>query len=304
MQDIQIVIDIGTNSVRLLAARQGSSRLETLHKRLVTTRLGRDVGGDGRLDTESIERTVNGVCELLEWGRMHYGDAPVRVFATSALREAPNSSDFTGLLSRRTGLDVHIVSGEEEAQLAFAGAVETDRRSGVIDIGGGSTELMIGEAGRIGYMQSVQLGVVRLRNLLDLSGILSKDEEAVLRDAVRLGLEKFTLSREAAAGAEWVGVGGTVTVLAAIEARLTEYSPQAIQKLHLDIDTVRGWYARLINMELEEKKRLHGLPQDRADIIAGGACILLGFMERFGVERLKVSDRDNLEGYLKRYGPK
>jgi len=296
-----MVIDIGTNSVRLLAARQGSG-LETLHKRLVTTRLGKDVREDGHLNQESIRRTVRGVCELFEWGRARFNNAPVYVFATSALREAPNRSEFTGLLYEKTGLNVHIVSGKEEAQLAFAGAVDTSMRAGIIDIGGGSTELMIGESGRIEYMQSVQLGVVRLGNLLDLSGTVAKEEQAVLRNAVQSALEAFTLRPETAAGAEWFGVGGTVTALAAMEARIIKYSPQAIQKLSLTRDTVRGWYARLIKMGLEEKKRLPGLPKDRADIITGGACILLGFMERFGVDKLKVSDRDNLEGYIKRYG--
>lgn len=296
-----MVVDIGTNSVRLLAARLGGT-LETLHKRLVTTRLGGNIGPDGRLDAESIARTVRGVCELLEWGRARYPGAPVCVFATSALREAPNRGEFTEMLFKETGLAVHIVSGEEEAQLAFAGAVETGRRAGVIDIGGGSTELMIGEAGHIEYMQSVKMGVVRLGNLLDLSGIVPAADQAVLSDAVETAMDSFMLEPEMARGALWHGVGGTITALAAMEARLTVYTPEAVQKLSLDRDTVCKWYERLIQMTLEEKRLLPGLPGDRADIIAGGARILLGFMDRFGVDRLKVSDSDNLEGYLELYG--
>ncbi len=97
MREIQLVIDIGTNTVRLLAAKKDGA-IETLQKRLVTTRLGMDAGADGRLHPESIERTVQGAAALLKWGRARYPKAPVHVFATSALREAPNRSDFTDLL--------------------------------------------------------------------------------------------------------------------------------------------------------------------------------------------------------------
>jgi exopolyphosphatase/guanosine-5'-triphosphate,3'-diphosphate pyrophosphatase len=303
MHKIRLVIDIGTNTVRLLAAIKDGA-IETLEKRLVTTRLGMDAGADGRLHLESIARTVQGAAALLKWGRARYPKAPVHVFATSALREAPNRSDFTDLLHRRTGLDVHVVSGEEEADLAFAGAVETDGRAGVIDIGGGSTELMIGEAGRIEYVQSVKTGVVRLSDMFDVSGRVGEKARAALEAAVRAALREFTLLPASAGTARWHGVGGTVTALAAMEARIEEYTPQAIQGLGLSHGAVCRWYKRLLTMPLDEKRRLTGLPRDRADVITGGACILVEFMERWGVDALIVSDRDNLEGYLKRYGRK
>jgi len=157
---------------------------------------------------------------------------------------------------------------------------------------------MVGEAGRVSYTQSVPVGAVRLADRFALAGALSEGETEGLCAAVRAALEAYTMTPDEARSAAWVGVGGTITTIGAMEAGLMVYSPEAVQRLRLDAGIVRKWFLRLAAMPPEEKRGLPGLPADRADIITGGACILHLFMERFGVERLRVSDRDNLEGYL------
>lgn len=299
MPELRLVMDIGTNSVRLLAARITGGGIKTLEKRLITTRLGKDAGADGTLSAASMARTVAGARELLDYGRGRYpGALPVLAFGTSALREAPNRVEFMDMLYKETGLSVDVVSGEEEARLAFAGAAEGEGRLGVIDIGGGSTELIVGEGRRVAYTQSVPVGAVRLAGRFALAGALSAGETDALCAAVCTALEAYTLTPDEARSAAWVGVGGTITTIGAMEAGLTMYTPEAVQRLRLDAGVVRKWFLRLAAMPPEEKRGLPGLPADRADIITGGACILHLFMERFGVERLRVSDRDNLEGYL------
>ncbi len=301
MEGVRIVIDIGTNSVRRLILRNYEDK-EEVSKSLITTRLGKDVAADGKLNKDSIKRTIDGVVTLILEGLNIFIDAKVNVFATSALREAPNRDEFLELLKKKIGQKVHIISGEQEAILAFAGAVEINDLAGVIDIGGGSTEVMLGQNNVIEYVQSLKLGVVRLQNDFDMADVMEDRERERMESYVNDIVNSYTLERERARCAKWYGVGGTITVIAAMEKGIKEYKPSYIQGIKITYDMVKKWYGKLSMMSLEQKMLIDGLPKERADIIVGGAYILLSLMGKLGIKVINISDSDNLEGYIKIFG--
>lgn len=279
------VIDIGSNSVRLLLLCGGRARQE-----METTRLGAGTA-QRRLQPESMARTVEAVARFCAQARAA-GAERVLAFATSAVRDAVNREELLQVLRARCGLEVDVLSGAEEANLAYLGAAE-GRRALVLDIGGGSTELVYG-AGAVQRAVSLQAGAVRLKErfMQDRAAATAFLDEALA--AVRPDFA-------AAAGAELVGVGGTITTLAAMEQRLETYAEEKVHGFCLPAAAVRAWLDRLWDLP-PQARAFPGLEARRADIIAHGALILdraLCALERPGV---RVSTADNLLGYLRLRG--
>ena len=286
-------IDVGSNSVRLMAARYENEQLSVLHTGRITTRLMNGVK-DGVLSGESAENTAQAIAAHAETARQLGADL-IHAFGTSALRDAKNSEAFSDLTEQLCGLRVRIISGVEEAQLAYAGAAPKGR-CGVIDIGGGSTELIVGENGQMLRAHSAQLGAVRLMN--ELNG-RQNPEEMVETAAAKLQKTIETVCSGSAPD-KWIGVGGTITTLAAMSKKVSKYTPNAIQDYPLTEELVGKWLRSLVEMPVEERRFLVGLTPNRADIIPYGAAILLAVMKGAKADPVHACDHDNLEGYIRK----
>ena len=286
-------IDVGSNSVRLMVARSEGGQLAVLHTGRITTRLMNGVT-DGVLQGESVENTALAVAAHVETARQMGADL-IHAFGTSALRDAKNSDFFSDRTEQLCGLRVRIISGVEEAQLAYAGAAP-EGKCGVIDIGGGSTELIVGNNGQMLRAHSAQLGAVRLMN--ELNG---RQDPAEMAAAAEDRLQKTIETVCTDAPDKWIGVGGTITTLAAMSKKVSKYTPHAIEDYPLTEELVGKWLKSLVDMPVEERRFLVGLTPSRADIIPYGAAILLAVMKCVKANPVHACDRDNLEGYIRRH---
>jgi len=249
-----------------------------------------------------MRRTVDTVSEFIAAAR-GLGASEIRVVATSAVREAPNRAELLALLRAATGLDASVVSGEEEARLTLQGVAAGLPQLGgsfvLFDIGGGSTELVLGEGGRPGAVVSVQLGVVRLAERYGDAGPVDRARFALMRGEIDGCLAREIPARiiEARLPA-LVGTAGTVTTLAALDLGLPAYDPSRVQGHTLARGAVERLLDRLGALAVAERARLPCLEPGRADVIVPGIAICLAVMDRLGYDSLVVSDRGLREGIL------
>lgn len=308
------VIDIGTNSVRLLVADVDASEddlsLRPVWRNLAAPRLGRGVDRYGRLDEEAMIAAVDAVRDLAEQAREH-GAAVIDVIGTSALRDAENRETFMARLQRHTGLAVRVLSGREEAAAAFLGAVrgawpEARARGSemvaVLDVGGGSTELVVGTAdGAMRAAHSVDVGAVRMTELCVHSDPISTEDWGRLVAVTQAKLQPL-LSRLGAhsmdAPGKLLAVGGTATTLAAMHQQLREYDPDRVHGYTLSRAQVARLIEALKGASVAERRTWPGLHPQRADIILAGAVIVHQVMAGLGAEDITVSESDLLEGVL------
>ena len=275
------VIDIGSNSVRLMLVANG----KVLYKRLNTTRLGEGLASSTLLKTEAIERTANAVAAFYETAKIE-GAEKTYAFATAAVRTAENGGEFIKRVKELCTLSVEVVSGEKEAELGILGAL--GRGDGaVIDMGGASCELAVKTNGAIVYKKSVDIGVVRLKDECGTDKI--KLCKAVSREAEKYGEIPNVKAVRA--------IGGTATTLGALALGLTEYDGERVTGTQISQEWLEKTSDKLLRMPVEEIAALACMPKGRADVIAGGAFALAMIMQKLGIEKMIVSDRDNLEGY-------
>ncbi len=280
------VVDIGTNSTRLLVAAVDGGVRE-LDRRTIVTRLGERVDRTGRLDDAPIERTF----EALDTYREAIARADVRTAVmTSAVRDAANGPEFAARVERELGVSARTLTGEEEAHLTYRGATALRDDAEpllVIDIGGGSTELVVGTRGRVSFHVSTQNGVVRhserhLHHDPPTPGELA---------ALAADVEVPTAPARSA-----VAVAGTATSCAAIDLQLEPYDAARVEGHVLGVERLREIRDRLAALPLEERERVRGLHPDRAPVIVAGVVILLRVLEAYGLDRVEVSERDILWG--------
>ena len=293
-------VDCGTNSTRLLVARPGrDGALEPLDRRMVITRLGAGVDATGTLDGAAVERTLD-VLRGYRRAMDEHGVARVRASGTSAVRDAADGDAFLAAAAEVVGAPVELLSGEEEGRLAFRGATaELDPRSGpflVVDIGGGSTEFVVGTTEPEGLV-SVDVGCVRLTERFlhgdpplpeELSAAISVTE-AYLEDVVRL----LPATREAR---RLVGVAGTVSTVAAVELGLTAYDRDRVHHFALTREAAEDVFRTLATEARADRIHNPGLEEARADVIVGGCCVLVAVLRWFDAEGLLVSESDLLDG--------
>ena len=294
------VVDIGTNSTRLLIADVTDGRVHEVQRRSEVTRLGEGVDATGRLGDEPMRRVLETLEAYHAAIRQSRCDATTGVL-TSAVRDAENGAQFTELVRARFDLDVRTISGEEEARLTFLGATaeRPDPPDGsllVIDIGGGSTEFVIGRGGNVEFNVSTQAGVVRQTERHLHSDPPAPAELRALGDAVReiLAADVPVEVRRVVAAA--VGVAGTATSCAAIAQELDPYDPNRVEGYVLEVGELELLLARLAAMPLAERRTVVGLHPDRAPTIVAGVVILLEALRAFGLDRVEVSERDILWG--------
>ena len=277
------IIDIGSNSVRLALSADG----KTLYKALKTTRLSEGLSIYGKLSTAAIERTAKAVADFKAEAERG-GAEKVYAFATAGVRGAVNGSDFTECCKNRYGIEIDVISGETEAKIALLGALgEND--GGIIDLGGASCEVTVRENGSTVYAKSVDVGAVRL---LDICGRdRDKLEEYVAGKLKEYG--NFNASQY-----KMYGVSGTATTLAAVKHNLKEYDPKIVHGTALTVDEVGALADKFLSMSVEQIKQLGEVIVWRADVIGGASLFLYRLMQYMNINKLTVSENDNLEGYL------
>lgn len=295
------VVDIGSNSTRLLIGDVQSGRMASeIVRRTTVTRLGAGVDSHGHLAEDAMQRVygaLDGYRALID---QHRADRAVAVL-TSAVRDAGNGREFADTVRERYGLEPHVLSGGDEARLTFRGA--TSERDPddltptlVVDIGGGSTELVIGSGTEMSFHVSTQAGVVRQteRHLHDDPP--TEDEQRALSHDVAQILQEAVPSPERAAAEHVIAVAGTATSLAAIAQDLEPYDPAKVHGYVMNRAQCERILHRLAALPLQERRRVAGLHPDRAPTVVAGILILLEVLKLVGLDRIEVSENDILRG--------
>jgi exopolyphosphatase/guanosine-5'-triphosphate,3'-diphosphate pyrophosphatase len=295
------VVDIGTNSTRLLVCdRDGDRIANELERESTVTRLGAGVDADGRLSDEAMQRvyaTLDRYCELIE---RRDADAAIAVL-TSAVRDAANGQEFAESVKDRYGLNPHVISGDQEAELTFLGAMserdpDDQTPTVVIDIGGGSTEIVIGRGREAGFHVSTQAGVVRQTERHIHEDPPTDDEVEETREDVRAILREGVPQEQRTRVERAIAVAGTATSLGAIAQELEPYDPEKVHGYTLTTDEIERLLEQLAGVPLEQRRRTPGLHPDRAPTIVAGTAILLECARLFGLSEVQVSEHDILRG--------
>jgi exopolyphosphatase/guanosine-5'-triphosphate,3'-diphosphate pyrophosphatase len=294
------VVDIGTNSTRLLIADvEPDGSVAELERHSRVTRLGAGVDSGGGLSPEAVERTCVVLADYRELIDEHRCEANLAVL-TSATRDASNGAAFTERVRRDYRLDARTLSGDEEAQLTFLGAM-ADREPSpeptvVIDIGGGSTEFVVGHHRDAGFHASLQAGVVRMSERHIHSDPPSPSElQSLALDTRTIYLEGLP-PEERAPVRHGIAVAGTATSAAAIDQELDPYDPARVHRYPLLLATVELLLARLADMDEAQRRRVVGLHPDRAPTIVAGTILLSEAMRAFELDHVEVSEHDILRG--------
>ncbi|MEV8505299.1 Ppx/GppA phosphatase family protein [Actinoplanes sp. NPDC051475] len=290
-------IDCGTNSVRLLIADVAGGSLTEVARRMEIVRLGEGVDSTGRLNPEAIERTrkalVGYAAEIAE-----LGVSRVRMCATSASRDASNAEDFRGMVRSVLGVDPEVITGDQEARLSFAGALHglnAEPPYLVLDIGGGSTEFVVGFE-RVDAAVSVDIGCVRMTER-HLHGDPPTPAEVAAAERAITKVVDNALRKVSGHGAmTLVGLAGSVTTVAALALRLPEYDAARIHHARIPYDDVAKVTTDLLGSTVADRLDLPVMHPGRADVIGAGALILRVIMERAGKASVVASEHDILDG--------
>ena len=290
-------VDVGTNSVRLLVADVEGESLHQVERLMTITRLGTGVDATGHLDDDALERTLSCIGDYAHrWGEL--GAERVRISATSAVRDATDRDRFFDGVRARAGVDAEVLTGEEEARTAFLGAtsgVNGEPPYLVLDIGGGSTELILG-IGAPQAMTSRQMGCVRLTERCIAHDPPPPDELAAAAAFVDAELDAVAALFDPAGAATLVGVAGTVTTIAALHLGLPEYLPDRIHGTRVPAADVARIAGELAAMTSAQRRDLGPMAPGREDVIVAGALILQRVVERFGFAEVLTSESDILDG--------
>lgn len=301
-------IDCGTNSIRLLVADvdPATGDFEEIDRRMRIVRLGQGVDRTGRLAPEALERTFE-ACREYAGAVKELGAERLRFVATSASRDAENSGTFVRGVLDILGVEPEVVTGDQEAQLSFDGATKElvggdhlEKPYLVVDIGGGSTEFVVGDD-HVRAARSVDIGCVRMteRHLV-LDGAVvdpvTPERAAAIRSDVEAALDLAEETVPISSAATLVGLAGTVTTVAAMALGLEEYDSEAIHHSRVSVEQVREITARLLASTHEERAAIPVIHPGRVDVITSGALVLLAVMERTGAREVVVSEHDILDG--------
>ncbi len=301
-------IDCGTNSIRLLIADvtkrdDGTAWLRDVHREMQIVRLGQGVDATGRLHPDAIERTKQA---LIDYARtmQRKGVERARMVATSATRDASNRDEFFGMTEAILGAPAEVITGDEEARLSYLGAVaDLDPDEGpflVTDLGGGSTEFVLGTGAEVEAARSMDIGCVRLTERFIHSDPPSPSEiaeaEAFARAQIKEAFEIVPVEKTKT----WIGVAGTVTTLSALVQGLEVYNSDVIHLSRITLDNVREITDRILSMTHDERASLGPMHPGRVDVICGGAIVLRAIAEelenRAGIRTLVCSEHDILDG--------
>lgn len=294
-------IDVGTNSMRLLIADYEDGDFKNREKHINVTRLGLDVDRDGIIGEGAMQRNLDSLDEFGSLARQE-GCEEIWAIGTSALRDSKNSDEFVKRAAEKSGIAVEIISGAAEADMGFIGVLQgldsKDENILVVDIGGGSTEFIVGNKDGIKFIKSENIGALRMtekflrQDPVDtleyglMENYISEELNDTIDKVCKLNIKKV------------VGIGGTITSVAAM---LQEMEPYDMEKIHGSIirySEISQLLGSLKNMRLSEKRMIKGLQPQRADIITAGVGILEIILRMICFDRMAVSEYDNLEGLI------
>jgi exopolyphosphatase/guanosine-5'-triphosphate,3'-diphosphate pyrophosphatase len=292
------VVDIGTNSTRLLIADVEGSRVDEIERRTTVTNMGRGVDHSGTICSEAVDD----VCGVIADYKARYeemGAERVLAIATSAVRDAINGEAFIAELRERFALDARLLTGEEEANLTYLGATAhrpVEESTLVFDIGGGSTELIVGSGTRVGFHTSLQAGTIRQSERHLTSDPPDPHELEDLAADIRNLIDRAVAAEPQANPKRAIAVAGTPTSLAAIDQGLEPYDPGRVHGYRLGMPRIQRMLSRLSSLPLAERLRVPGLHPGRAPTIVAGTVILVQVMRAFRIQEIEVSELDILHG--------
>jgi exopolyphosphatase / guanosine-5'-triphosphate,3'-diphosphate pyrophosphatase len=291
------VIDVGSNSTRLLVADVDGG-VTVVERQSRVTRLGRGVDLSGQLADEAIEAACAAIADYVEICR-EAGAERTAAIATSAVRDASNGSAFVAELRERFALQARVLDGEEEARLTYRGATAEQpppTPTLVIDIGGGSTELIVGAGAEIAFHASLQAGVVRHTERHISADPPTMVELEALAGDVRALIADALAGQDGARATAGIAVAGTPTSLSAIDLGLEPYDPARVHGHLLTLETIQRLLSQLASTPLAERAEISGMHPDRAPTIIAGGVILIEALRAFGLDRIQASEHDILYG--------
>lgn len=302
---VKAVIDVGTNSIKLLVVSGGESITNVLGDFAEVARLGEGTAASGRLTEDAMARSLGVICKMARIAR-DFGAREIVAVGTQALREAENAGDFIRRVRDACGVDILPISGEEEAELSFGAAVSSlahlsdQAEVCVFDVGGGSSEIIVGGGRGIRFRLSLPIGALALHGAffegLDLVG---EKVAAEARARTRSILAQSSIPLLDGRGDFCVGVGGTIMTLASVMLALDPFDPAAVSGARLCVSEAERQIALYAATPLGERTSIKGLNPQRADIILAGACIVCELLLFMGAGCLTVSDRGLRYGALK-----
>jgi exopolyphosphatase/guanosine-5'-triphosphate,3'-diphosphate pyrophosphatase len=294
----QLIIEIGTNSIKCLKADYLNGAWQNLTDSVYPVRIGENLASTGLLDEQAINRNLDCIAALLT-DKGIKNTYQIHLIATESLRRAANADEFIKQIKTLHGIEVEILSGAEEAELSYRAATynrETDEEIvAVIDIGGGSTELTIGHGSKILSKQSLPIGAVKLTEMCFLHDPVTPAEPAKVQILMEAIVKQIRLTLPIT---ELIGVGGTVTTLAAISSEQDGKLFPGLESTILTLETVQKMIDLLMTKTVIEIEKLPNMPSGRADIILAGSLILEKLMRQLGILEISVSVRGVRHGYL------
>lgn len=306
------VMDIGTNTIRLLIGCVKEEKVMRLATNRTVTRLGKDILKTGKLSRQNIIKSIKCMVNFKEICN-EYGAKEIRAVGTSALREAKNSNEFLAQAKKSTGIDIDIISGAKEAELTLKGILGAGIKtqgSGkneckaffIVDIGGGSTEWIFHEDTKTTIMNSIPIGAVKLFEAFIKHDPPTPKELQRIKDEVKAKVKDYIFKQlDLDLNLNLIATGGTAATLASIDIGIDEYDGDEVHLHKITLPALKSLYKKLIMLSGSERAKLKGLEAERADIIIPGTLILLTLMEELQAKTFIVSDYGLLEGALISY---
>jgi len=294
------VIDVGTNSVKLLVADVAGSRITPVAEESNQTRLGAGFYATRRLQPAAIAKTAAAAAGYSATAAK-LGATSVRLIGTSAARDALNAAELAAAIRQQSGLPIQILSGEDEAEWVFRGVASDPKLAGlpvlILDVGGGSTEFIVGENSVPRFCRSYALGTVRLLEQLQPGDPPGLDALDRCRAVLRQFLDRHVVPalepalRQSPAPVQLVGTSGTASILARMETKAGDFNRDQIEATLLPVGHLRAMLEEQWQLPLAGRRKTPGLPPDRADVILTGLAIYEAIMDRFNFARLRISTR-------------
>lgn len=306
------VIDVGTNSVKVLIADVKDESVMPIEEKAIQTRLGEGLNNSGVLNRNSIEKTLEAIQKFVELSKS-LGVSRIRIIGTSAVRESANSDELVKMVKEKFGLLMEIISGEKEAEFVYEGVVchlRNEKTNGVLisDIGGGSSEFIYGIGERIEFVKYYPFGTVRYMNEFKISDPPKQSEYSKCRERIYNDLNfgiindlnnisNFNKHRVE----KFIATGGTITILGRILLGDNEFNRERLENLEIKFGDIKKICDNLWSLPLQERKKINGLPPDRADVILFGALLYASLMEGLKLDSVFVSTRGLRFGAIKKF---
>lgn len=297
-------IDIGTNSMRLLLCELKDNKIQNKNKELITTRIGHDVAKSGILNEKAIRRNLDALKNFTNKARC-FGAEDIVVIATSAVRDAKNREEFLQLSREEACVDIKVIEGNEEAELGMLGVMSEFHKQSdnilVIDIGGGSTELILADKTSIHYTVSLNAGAVRMtESFIKCNPIVDENMNALKKSLEVIFTSAMIFLKQKSID-DIVAIGGTATTLASMYHQLKLYSSDIVHNSVLNLDYLKKSFEKIKSMTISERCDIVGLQRERADVIPAGLYILIFLLESLEKNQVTISENDNLEGAVLKY---